>query len=142
MEIIKIVIKGTSGYGPIDEAYTDKVTITADSISYEYKPHPQSQLETNIYRKWSYRTTSPIFRELYRRVAEMVPQYLTDNVMPFVKDTGKTEIIATYEDGHKKKADYFCSSDFFKEWFLLIKKLVPGCEYVPAVLLTEEDYVE
>ena len=48
MDIIKIVIKGASGYGAVDEAYEDKVTLTESSISYEYKPHPMSKLETNV----------------------------------------------------------------------------------------------
>ena len=54
MEIVRIVIKGSSGYCPSDEAFTDKVTITETSIKYEYKPHPCSESETNIPRKWSY----------------------------------------------------------------------------------------
>ena len=37
-EITRIVIKGSSGYGCYDEAFNDKVTITKDSISYEYVP--------------------------------------------------------------------------------------------------------
>lgn len=64
MDIIRIVIKSASGYGPLTEAYEDKLTITSSSISYEYKPHPMSESETNIYRKWSYRATSPLFKEL------------------------------------------------------------------------------
>lgn len=31
-DIIRITIKGESGYGPVDEAYSDKVTIDRDSI--------------------------------------------------------------------------------------------------------------
>lgn len=34
--IVRIVIKGASGYCPADEAYNDKVTITPGSISYEF----------------------------------------------------------------------------------------------------------
>ena len=37
-DIIRIVIKGGSGYGPVDEAFSDKVTIDCDSIRYEYTP--------------------------------------------------------------------------------------------------------
>ena len=54
MDIIKIMIKSASGYGPIDDAYEDKITLTDSSISYEYTPHPLSQSELNVYRKWSY----------------------------------------------------------------------------------------
>ena len=57
-EIIKITISGASAFGIVDEAYTDKVIITPSSISYEYKPHPKSSQETNIYRKWTVTTQS------------------------------------------------------------------------------------
>lgn len=45
-----------------------------------------------------------------------------------------------YEDKHRETVNYFCPSEFFADYFRLIKKLVPSCEYVPAVLLTQEDY--
>ena len=38
-DINRIVIKGSSGYCCVDEAFNDKVTITEDSISYEYIPY-------------------------------------------------------------------------------------------------------
>lgn len=52
MKIIKITIKGGSGYCCFDEAFDDKISITSSSIAYEYKPHPYSNLETNVHRKW------------------------------------------------------------------------------------------
>ena len=54
-DIIRITIKGESGYGPLDEAYSDKVTIDRDSIRYEYKPAVESKINTP--RKWSYKTS-------------------------------------------------------------------------------------
>lgn len=141
-DIIRIVIKGASGYGPVDEAYEDRLTITPSSISYEYKPHPMSNSETNIYRKWSYKTTSPVFAEIYQKVAEMTPYYLYNDEILMVTDIGPTEITAIFEDGHKEKANYFAPDEFFREWFLEIKKLVPATEYTPAVVMTSEDYEE
>ena len=41
-DAIRIIIKGSSGYGPYDETYEDKVTISADSIRYEFIPKVQS----------------------------------------------------------------------------------------------------
>ncbi len=139
-DIIRIVIKGASGYGPVDEAYEDKLTITSESISYEYKPHPMSHSETNIPRKWSYKTTSPVFAEIYQKVAEMTPYYLYNDEILMATDIGPTEITATFEDGHKEKVNYFVPDEFFREWFLEIKKLVPATEYTPAVVMTSEDY--
>lgn len=140
MKITKIVIKGASGYGPVDEAYEDKITLTDSSISYEYKPHEMSESETNVYRKWTYKTTSPIFKHIFKEVTEKTPYYLYNDEILFATDIGPTEIIATFEDKHKEKASYFCPSEFFREYFNLIKQLVPETEYTPAVLLTTDDF--
>ena len=48
-DIIRIVIKGGSGYGPVDEAFSDKVTIDRDSIRYEYTPVVESEINIYIY---------------------------------------------------------------------------------------------
>ena len=142
MEITRIVIKGASGYGPVDEAYEDRVTITDSSISYEYKPHPMSDLETNVYRKWSYKTTSPIFKQIFKEAAAMTPDIIYNDEILFATDIGPTEITVTFEDNHREKANFFCPSEFFLEYFRVIKKLVPACEYTPAVLLTRDDFDE
>lgn len=138
--IVKITIKGAPGDGSIDEAYEDKLMITSGAISYEYKPHPMSSSETNIYRKWSYKTTSPVFAEIYQKIAEMTPYFLHNDEILMVTDIGPTEITAVFEDGHKEKVNYFVPDEFFREWFLVIKKLVPATEYTPAVMATREDY--
>lgn len=59
MDVVKITIKGSYGFFSYDEAYTDKVIITPDSISYEYKPAYKT--DVNPKRKWSYKTSSLIF---------------------------------------------------------------------------------
>ena len=43
-DIIRIIIKGEFGYGPVDEAYSDKVAIDRDSIRYEYEPVVESNI--------------------------------------------------------------------------------------------------
>lgn len=140
MDIVRIVIKGESGYCPSDQAFTDKVTITETSIKYEYKPHPCSESETNIPRKWSYTTDSPLFKLVFKKVAEMTPKYLYSTDILFATDLGATEIIATFKDKHRESASFFCPSEYFEEYFCLIKEMVPKTEYVPAVLLTSDDY--
>ena len=141
MEIIRIVVKGASGYGSVDEAYEDKVTLTPTSISYEYKPHPYAQSETNIHKKWSYTTNSPLFRELFEAIAAKVPDYLyNDDEVLMALDIGPIDIVVTFEDKHKESLHLFCPSEYFADLFRLIKQMVPGCEDIPAVLLTQEDY--
>ena len=141
MQIIKIVIKGASGYGSIDEAYEDKVTLTSSSISYEYKPHPLSQSDTNVHRKWSYKTNSPLFAELFEAIAAKTLEYLhNEDEVLMALDIGPIDIVATFDDKHKESLHLFCPSEYFADLFRMIKQMVPNCEDIPAVLLTQEDY--
>lgn len=137
-EIIKIVIKGGSGYGSNDGAYNDKVTIEQKGISYEYIPMFES--ETNPVRKWSYKTNSPIYGMLYEQLKKSMESVTEPNIEMFYTDIGSIEFIITYDDKTKVKKIFWVPGDEFKEVFSIVKQMVPGCEYVPAVLLTEEDY--
>ena len=139
-DIIRITIKSESGYCCVEEVYSDKITITKDSIRYEYNPMIES--DKNVHRKWSYKTTSPIFQKLFKEAALAVEPILSWEEMIFVADSGNTTFTVTYDDKTKKTRDFFLSGDEFKECFSIIKQMVPGCEYVPAVLLTSEDYEE
>ena len=137
-DIIRIIIKGESGYGPVDEAFTDKVTIDLDSIRYEYKPVVESKI--NVPRKWSYKTSSPIFQKRFKEAAASVEAILHREERPFVTDIGVTTFAVTYADKTKATRDFILPGDDFKECFAMIKQMVPACEYVPAVLLTSDDY--
>lgn len=138
-EIIRITIKGASGYGPIEAAYSDKITLTDSSVSYEYKPHPMNHSEKSAYRKWSYKSTSPEFKEIFKAVATMTPDIINCEDEMFACDIGPTEIIITYDDKHRDHEYFFVPSEYFREWFMLIKKLVPQCEKTPEVLWTVDD---
>ncbi len=140
MKITRIVIKGGSGYCNVDEAYEDKVTLTDCSISYEYRPDEMAESATNGFRKWKYTTTSPIFKLVFQEIANRTPYYLYYDNELFATDIGPTEIIVTFEDKHREKACFFCPSEFFREYFNLIKKLVPKTEDTPAVLLTADEF--
>lgn len=136
--IARIVIKGASGYGSADEAYNDKVTITPTSISYEYKPMYESEL--NPSRKWSYKTNSPIFRMMYDKVAGMLPAIIERGIQEFCTDIGGIEFNITYSDKTKFKEIYWVPGDYFEELLVAIKRMVPETEHTPAVLLTSEDF--
>ena len=139
-DIIRIIIKGGSGYVPVDEAFNDKVTIDRDSIRYEYNPVIESEI--NMPRKWSYKTSSPIFQKLFREVAAAVADILHWQEEPFATDLGVTSFTATYADKTMATRNFILPGDDFKECFAIIKQMVPGCEYTPAVLLTSDDYEE
>lgn len=139
-EITKVTIKGESGYGPADEAYKDRVTVEANMISYEYLPVFES--ETNPMRKWVYKTTSPIYQKLFNVLVEIMPSIINRDLDGFCTDIGAIEFTVSYTDKTKWKKTFFLPGDCFKDCFAIIKQMVPGCEYVPAVLLTKEDYDE
>ncbi len=128
------MIKGSSGYVPIHEAYNDKLVITPDSIKYEYKPYDETILETNTYRKWSYKTTSPIFNALYKEVVKEVEEIFNHKIEIWAKDVGVIEFIITYEDKNKVSKTVYTTNDTFIDCFRLIKRMVPNCEYIPTVI--------
>ena len=138
LDIIKIVIKGASGYCCSDEAYNDKISITSDSISYEYIPFMESEL--NPKRKWSYKTDSPLFKVLYSRAVEMLPRYLEENIERFCTDIGGIEFIITYSDKTKYKNIFWVLGDDFIDLFRVIKQMIPSTEYTPTVLITSDDF--
>lgn len=135
--IIRIVIKGSSGYCPYDLAYDDKVTVTCESIQYLYKPLCIS--EEHQPRKWSYRTNRPDFGEMWDELCAMIPVILEQEV-EMVLDGGEVTFIVTYEDKLKiTKTFWSPSGDPFTACFRLIKKMIPGGEKVPEVLWTEDE---
>ncbi len=137
-DFIRITIKSSSGYCPVDKAYEDKVTITASSIQYEYKPVMES--DNNVPRKWSYKTSSPKFQELFKAVSEAVEEILDRGEEPFIMDIGVTSFAVTYGDKTRRHREFFLPGDDFKECFAITRKMVPSIEEVPLVLLTSEDY--
>ena len=103
---------------------------------------PVVESEINMPRKWTYKTSSPIFQKLFREAAAAVEVILNWEEEPFVTDLGVTSFTITYADKTKATRDFILPGDDFKECFAIIKQMVPGCEYTPAVLLTSDDYDE
>ncbi len=83
---------------------------------------------------------SPIFQKRFSEAAAAVEEILHWDEEPFVTDLGVTTFTVTYADKTKATRDFILPGDDFKECFAIIKQMVPGCEYIPAVLLTSEDY--
>ena len=136
-EIIKICIKGESGYGCIEDAYHDRLVIVSDGISYEYLPAVESEI--NPKRKWKYTTNSPLYEELYKKIAKMVAEIINAEITEKCTDIGGIEFQITYADKSKVKKVYWVSGDCFAELFELIKQIVPECEYTSAGLLRSVD---
>ena len=57
-------------------------------------------------------------------------------------DTGAITFTITYADKSREEREFYLPGDDFKEVFSVVKKMIPQCEYTPAVLLTSEEYAE
>jgi len=139
-EVTRVVIKGESGYVGVDDAYKDKVTITPESISYEYMP--LFALPDNANQKWSYKTINQAFKERFVAIAEELIKELDRAKDERWLDVGALEIVITFADRTQRKERYFVLGDYFHDSFMRIKQLVPAIEQIPEVLKTEEDYRE
>ena len=137
-QIKRIIIKGYSGYCIADEAFEDKIDIDSGSISYEYRPVIESEI--NPYRKWSYKTNSPLFKEAFKTISKMMASYIERDIDYFCTDIGGVEFRISYADGTRFIHHYSVPGDEFSDMFSVIKTLVPATEYTPAVLLTSEDF--
>ncbi len=137
--ISRITIKSSSGYCPVDYAYDDKLTVTADGISYEYKPYLVS--EENPVRKWRYSSNTRFCKDHFQSFAGKLPVILNriDTSM-FATDIGATEFIITYSDKSRVQKEYWLPSDMFSDALIILRNLIPPCEEIPEVLKTEEDY--
>ena len=60
----------------------------------------------------------------------------------FYLDVGAIELIVTYSDKSKISRDFYDNGDNLKDFFTVIKRLVPATEQIPNVLLTSDDCEE
>jgi len=115
------------------------VTITPQSITYEYEPIYESKL--NPPQKWSYKTISPKFKLLYEKLTEMLPLIMNMDTEIVCTDVGSIEFII-YADKKKESRLYWSTGDDFKDCFAIVKQMVSSCELIPSVLSTSEDYAQ
>lgn len=52
-DIIQIIIESSSGFGPVQDAFTDKLILTEDSISYEYNPEIETRFNPFFWFPWT-----------------------------------------------------------------------------------------
>ena len=131
-EIVKITLKGCSGYCSYDDAYDDKLVLTPSSISYDYVPLHES--ESNFTRKWSYKTNNHFFKIAFEKIASIMPNILSAEETFLCTDVGMVDFTVTYSDKTRKHIRYWCTGDHFSKCFSIIKELVPNGELTPEVL--------
>ena len=106
-DITKIVIKGRSGYVPMEYYFDEKITITPGYIAYESKPYPETD---DVARKWKYTSDTPEFKEQFDAIAFEIEEVLACRPDVQVTDMGTAEFQITYSDKTKKKEKTLFSS--------------------------------
>ena len=139
MKTKKIVIKSTSGFCPVDCAYSDKLTIMPNSIAYEYKPYLEDDNSLNAYKKWSYKTTNSIFSLAFEKIAVAVDEILSRDQEAMYCDCGNIDFIVTYEDGNRVAREFGVPADEFADCFKAIREIIPVTEDVPEAIRISED---
>ena len=137
-DITTISIGRTSDFGSVEDSFYEELTVTCDSISYEYKPGMET--EFNKSEEWFYRTTRPAFQELFRQAAAAAVEGINHVEEKFVTDIGFASISVTYADGTSLERTLYFSEDRseLKECLSLIQQMVPEGESIPALLIIEE----
>ena len=139
MKTKKIVIKSTSGFCSVNYAYRDKLTITPNSIAYEYKPYLEGDNSLNAYKKWSYKTTNSIFSLAFEKIAVAVDEILSRDQEAMCCDCGNIDFIVTYEDGNRVVCEFWVPADEFADCFKIIREIIPVAEDVPKAIRISED---
>ena len=136
-KIKEIVVKSSSGFGPIEEAYHDRIKITKNSIKYKYTPYQESKI--NCSRKWSYETSSPLFRKLFDDLALCIPDVFDNDPQLTAEDTGSIAFKIKYADKTDCERTFFLPETVFQKPFSYIRLMVPACEYMPPLLITRAE---
>ena len=132
------MIKGISGFGLTDEAYTEKIAITSEAISYIYNPEVESDF--NSKRKWSYKTTSEYFKMVYSELVNEILAIIDGQLSCDGRDGTGIELIVTYADKTEFKELYWCADELFENVFIVLSKLIPEIEEKPKMLLGIDDF--
>lgn len=135
---VQIRISGTSGYVPEEIAYNDTLIITDHSI--ECDCHPYIPWKMNPNQKWCFTTDSITFIKLFELAAEAVLEIFRRDPKCSCTDTPKTRFDITFSNGKSISKRYLTGTNEFKECFDIIRMMIPGCELMPGVLKTYEDY--
>lgn len=78
----------------------------------------------------------------YDTLAALMPGVTERTTDEFCMDIGGIEFVLIYSDKKKVHETFWVPSDYFESQFKVIKAMVPECEYMPAVLLTSENFEE
>jgi len=136
-DVVKIVVKGESGYGTLSDAYHGVLTITPNGTSYKYTP--EEEREDNKPFEWSYKAKGEGYTKAYEDIVRNLNVILRPKDIPSACDVGELKIIVTYADKTKETRSYFATADSFPEFFNAIRSVIPFYEGTPFFAILYDD---
>ncbi len=131
-EIKRITITSHSGNVTMDGVYDDRLSITAESITYEYVPYIQSAKNPLV--KWSHRTNSAEFAKQFKKICKLTEKAFSKKRDEAYNDVGTIGFSITYADNTRTVKETDAWDQSFTELFDAIRKMIPQSERVPMVL--------
>ena len=131
-EIKRITITSHSGNVTMDGVYEDKLSITAESITYEYKPFRPSAKNPLV--KWSHRTNSVEFAKQFKTICKLTEKAFTKKRNESYDDVGAIGFCITYTDNTRTVKETDAWDNSYVELFDAIREMLPQSERVPVVL--------
>lgn len=150
-KIVKVVIKGTSGYCSIDDAYEEKITITSSKIKYHYLPEllkNRDRCDIEAFSsvmpeiKFSTYYGPNFIQRQFEEIADLALATLNRNDIEECCDIGGTEITVFYDNGTKMSNTYYTFRYSFCTLLEAVKRLFKVTGLIPEMLKTEDMDIE
>lgn len=104
-EVSKITLIGHSGWGPVEEAYEERLTVSAAEVTYRY--HPIKATAENVAHRWRYWTDGSALVNAFENLAAVVVDLVNKQVVPNALDAPELEFFGGVHGSKTAKAFTF-----------------------------------
>ena len=127
--ITRITIKSESGYGPLEKAYKDRLTITRDSIRFEYEPLKETPHNPAVH--WTETSSDPQFSFMFANLCQEVKKIMSREEELTGTEHDLTTFSIMYDNGKKDERTFRISDDEFVLCFTIIDQMVKMVHQTP-----------
>lgn len=131
-EVSKIILIGHSGWGPVEETYEERLTVSAAEVT--YRCHPIKATAENVAHRWRYWTDGPALANAFENLAAVVVDLVNKEVVLSTLDAPELEFLVVYTDRKRQRRSLFCPLSEFKDLKTQLKLLIPQLEQPPRFL--------
>lgn len=130
--ISSIMMRSTSGFCSLDEAYSETLTIKKNSIRYVYAP--VLKIEGHDYKRWAYSVVSTSFAELFEKAAIAAGRLLYIQEEVYCCDCREFRLRITFEDKKTVTKTFDGVPNGTTELWKFFSQMIPGCETLPLMM--------